>query len=191
MVTTVSWRALWHAVAPLQLRGARTMRIAMPRAGWWLFAATGACVVVLATASASPASTHPAPATVAGAGHTQIEGGTGGAAPQPVTTLLAFHATAHGGDFECLALAPDAAHGPGSATFGSNVMYVTGHVTSLTVDDDTATLSGVAVVTGIGAGPAQPFTVLVHPGGPGTTVQLTVSGLVFHEILIDGQITLR
>lgn len=127
---------------------------------------------------------------VSGAGHTVIEGGTGGKNPQPVTTLLALRATADGGRFECLALAPDAVSGPGSGAFETNVMYVTGDVTSLSVRNGAATLRGVAVVTGIGAGPAQPFEVVVRAGGPGTTVKLTVSGLVFHEIMLDGRVKL-
>ena len=167
------------------------MRISLSRSFLWLIPVIGMCAYLTSSASGSPANADAAVRMVAGAGHTQIEGGTGGSAPQPVTTLLALHATASGGDFECLAVAPDAAHGPGSATFGTNAMYVTGHVSSMSGDDDTIVLRGAAVVTGLGAGPAQPFTVLVHAGGPGTQVQLTVAGLVFHEILIDGRITLR
>lgn len=167
------------------------MRISASRWLLCLIPVVGMCLYLISPASDSPAKADAAVRTVAGAGHTQIEGGTGGSTPQPVTTLLALHATARGGDFECLAVAPDAAHGPGSATFGTNAMYVTGHVSSMTVDDNAVVLRGTAVVTGLGAGPAQPFTVLVHAGGPGTQIQLTVAGLVFHEILLDGQITLR
>ena len=167
------------------------MPIALPHDRRWLLGAVGVFVFVLATSSSSPAETHPSVVRVAGAGHTLIEGGTGGHTPQPVTTLLAFHATPQGGDFECLALAPDTTRGADSGAFETNVMYVTGHVSSMSIHHDSAVLQGVAVVTGIGAGPAQNFTAVVRPGGPGTTVQLTVSGLVFHEVLIDGQITLQ
>jgi hypothetical protein len=125
---------------------------------------------------------------VSGAGKTIIEGGTGGSSPAPVTTLLAFHADTHGGDFECLAFASSAATGAGSGNFDANVMYVTGAVTSLSVEDGTATLRGIATVTGIGAGHNVPFTAAVHAGGPGTTVVLKISGLTFREILVEGRI---
>jgi hypothetical protein len=126
---------------------------------------------------------------VFGAGKTIIEGGTGGAAPLPVTTLVAFHADKQGGDFECLAIAPSQGTGAGSGIFDVNVMYVTGKVTSLEIGKGVATLRGIATVTGIGAGQDVPFTALVHAGGPGTTVKLDVSGLTFPETLVDGHIS--
>jgi len=149
------------------------------------------CAVVVSasavTQTASARSTTPAAHhRAAGAGRTIIEGGTGGTSPVPVTTTVAFHATGNGGDFECLALAPPTPTGAGSGTFTTNAMYVTGTVTSLDVDGDTALLRGVATVTGLGAGQLRPFTVTITDGGPGATVALTVSGLTFHEILIDG-----
>jgi hypothetical protein len=67
-------------------------------------------------------------------------------------------------------------------------MYVTGKVTSATVTGGTAVLHGTATVTGIGAGQNVPFTATVQAGGPGTTVVLEISGLTFHEILLEGQI---
>jgi hypothetical protein len=163
-----------------------------------LAAAIGFCAVVAAT-SAGVVVTHEAAASsrgvattaVSGAGHTIIQGGTGGAAPVPVTTLVAFHATSSGGDFECLALAPPGASGAGSGEFSTNVMYVTGSVTSVSVIGGTATLRGTATVTGIGAGQARTFVARVSAGGPGATVELTVSGLTFREILIDGHISVR
>lgn len=127
-------------------------------------------------------------AQVSGAGRTIIEGGTGGTAPVPVTTVLAFHANASGGAFECLALAPAASTGDGSGRFEVNVMYVTGTVTSVAVSGNTAVLRGTSTVTGIGAGQKVPFTATVRAGGPGTTVTLAISGLTFHEILLEGQI---
>jgi hypothetical protein len=129
---------------------------------------------------------------VAGAGKTIIEGGT--AAPNyiPVTTVLAFHANGQGGDFECLALAPMTASGAAeSGEFDVNAMYVTGTITSVQVSGGTAVLRGTAVVTGLGAGPSQPFTFTVKAGGPGTTATLDISGLIFHEILLEGQITIH
>jgi hypothetical protein len=125
---------------------------------------------------------------VSGAGKTIIEGGTGGTTPLPVTTMLAFHASAQGGDFECLALAPPGAKGPGSGEFTVNAMYVTGAITAMEVAGNSATLHGTATVTGLGAGKDLPFTVQVTAGGPGATVVLTISGLTFHEILVEGQI---
>jgi hypothetical protein len=126
---------------------------------------------------------------VSGAGKTIIEGGTGGATPVPVTTLVAFHSDAQGGDFECLAFAPSLASGTGSGEFDANVMYGTGKVNSLEISDGAATLRGTATVTGLGAGQGLSFTASVHAGGPGTTIRLDVSGLTFHEILVDGHIT--
>jgi hypothetical protein len=132
---------------------------------------------------------------VAGGGKTIIEGGTGAPAYIPVTTVLAFHANGQGGDFECLALAPTAVLGVSDAAesgqFEVNAMYVTGKVTSLQVSNGTAVLKGTAVVTGLGAGPSQAFTFTVRAGGPGTAATLVVSGLTFHEILLEGQVTIH
>jgi hypothetical protein len=109
-----------------------------------------------------------------------------------VTTTVAFHADAQGEDFECLAFLPSHATGAGSGEFDSNnVMYVTGKVTSLEIDNGVATLRGTATVTGLGAGQDLPFTVLVHAGGPGTAVKLDVSGLTFPETLVDGHISVE
>jgi hypothetical protein len=125
---------------------------------------------------------------VSGAGKTIIEGGTGGNSPLPVTTLVAFHADEGGGDFECAAFLPSHASGAGSGEFDTNVMYVTGKVNFLEIGNGSATLRGTATVTGLGAGQDRPFTVLVHAGGPGTTVRLDISGLTFPEILVEGHI---
>ncbi|PYX51610.1 MAG: hypothetical protein DMG76_31685 [Acidobacteria bacterium] len=105
------------------------------------------------------------------------------------STTVAFHADAQGGDFECLAFLPSHETGAGSGEFDRNVMYVTGKVTSLEIDNEVATLHGTATVTGLGAGQDLPFTVLVHAGGPGTTVKLNVSGLTFPETLVEGHIS--
>jgi len=126
---------------------------------------------------------------VAGAGKTIIEGGTGGNSPLPVTTLVAFHADAQGGDFECLAFAPSQATGAGSGEFDTNAMYVTGNVTSVEISKGGATLRGTATVTGLGGGQGLPFTMLVQKAGPGTTLKLEVSGLTFPEILVEGHIS--
>jgi hypothetical protein len=128
---------------------------------------------------------------VMGAGKTIIEGGTGAPSYIPVTTVLAFHANGQQGDFECLALAPTSGSGAESGSFEVNAMYVTGPITKVTVMGRTAVLQGTAVVTGLGAGPHQPFTFTVNAGGPGTTATLVVSGLTFHEILLEGQVTIR
>ena len=128
---------------------------------------------------------------VAGAGKTIIEGGTGAPNYMPVTTVLAFHANGQSGDFECLALAPSAASGAGSGQFEVNAMYVTGTITSVQVSGGTAVLKGTAVVTGLGSGASRAFTFTVKAGGPGTTATLDISGLTFHEILLEGQITIH
>jgi hypothetical protein len=158
----------------------------------WLALGVVVAIAVIAALLLQPAAgsttTAPAAQRVAGGGKTMIEGGTGGATPLPVTTLVAFHATRQGGAFECLALAPPQATGPGSGEFTTNVMYVTGTVTSLRVEGASAVLRGTATVTGIGAGRNVPFTVWVTEGGPGATVKLRVSGLTFLETLIDGHI---
>ena len=57
--------------------------------------------------------------------------------------------------------------------------------------DGTAVLHGTATVTGLGSGTNLPFTFEAHAGGPGTTATLTVSGLTFHEILLEGQVTIH
>ncbi|MGH2381773.1 MAG: hypothetical protein ACRDG7_11200, partial [Candidatus Limnocylindria bacterium] len=70
-------------------------------------------------------------ASIRGAGTTIVEGGTGSPAFTPLLTKVAFHWQGGSGAFECLALAPsDAAGEPGSGNFDTNVMYVTGEVTS-------------------------------------------------------------
>jgi len=126
-----------------------------------------------------------------GGGKTIIEGGTGQAGGfVPVVTTIAFHAERQGqvvsGDFECLALVPAVPTGNGSGQFTVNAMYVTGQVTSVDIAGETATLKGMATITGLGAGTNVPFTFVVHKGGPGSTSVLTASGLTFHEILLEG-----
>ena len=53
---------------------------------------------------------------------------------------------------------------------------------------ETAVLSGTATVTGLGAGEDLPFRLTVRRGRSGTTAVLEVSGLVFKEIVLEGQI---
>lgn len=129
-----------------------------------------------------------------GGGTTIIQGGTGKSGGfTPVLTTLGFHAEKKAGtitgDFECLARAPENATGAGSAQFTKNVMYVTGQITGATVTRNTATLTGTAEITGLGAGSNVPFTFVVHRGGPGSSAVLTTGGsppLVFNETLLDG-----
>jgi hypothetical protein len=126
-----------------------------------------------------------------GAGKTIIESGTGGATPMPVITTVAFHAErtegAVTGAFECLALAPPGATGPGSGTFTVNVMYVTGTVKTAVVSGDMVMLTGTATITGIGAGSNIPFTFVAREGGPGSNAVLTTGDLKFNETLVEGQ----
>ncbi|HEU0247037.1 MAG TPA: hypothetical protein VFR38_08110 [Gaiellaceae bacterium] len=127
-------------------------------------------------------------AGVRGAGTTIVEGGTGTPSFTPLLTKVAFHARNGSGRFECLALAPGSSAGDlGSGDFDTNVMYVTGEITSAKVRDNVATLTGTATVTGVGAGSNEPFTAALTRGGPGATLVLEVSGLTFREILLDGE----
>jgi hypothetical protein len=128
-----------------------------------------------------------------GGGTTIIHGGTGSPGFVPVITTIAFHAMRSGnsatGSFECLAEAPEAGTGSQSAQFTVNAMYVTGQITGASVHGDTATLTGIANITGLGAGANVSFTFVVEKGGPGATSVLTVGTLPtlpFHEILLNG-----
>jgi hypothetical protein len=128
-----------------------------------------------------------------GAGTTMLQGGTGPTAFTPVLTKLAFHAERSQGSvtggFDCLATAPESATGSKSAEFTVNVMYVVGTVEGATVDGDTATLTGHASITGLGAGSNVPFTFVVRGGGPGATAVLIVNTMTtvpFHEVLLTG-----
>ena len=128
---------------------------------------------------------------VRGGGTTIVEGGAPGFIP--VLTKIAFSARRHGsvvtGSFECLALAPASPAGPQSGEFNVNAMYVTGQVTGLTVRGKTATLTGTATITGLGAGSDVAFEFVVEDGGPGAKAVLTTAGapsLVFNELLVEG-----
>jgi hypothetical protein len=154
-----------------------------------LLLATIAMTIAVTSVYAQP--TQAAKVLARGGGKTIIQGGTGLAGGfVPVITTIAFHAERQGqavsGDFECLALVPAAATGNGSGQFTVNAMYVTGLITSVEVQGETATLNGTATITGLGAGTNVPFTFVVRQGGPGSTAVLTASGLTFHEILLDG-----
>jgi hypothetical protein len=127
-----------------------------------------------------------------GAGTTIIHGGTGSPGFIPVITTVAFHVERSNGgatgEFDCLAFAPEATTGPHSGQLTVNAMYVAGKVTGASLHRDTATLTGVADITGLGAGTNVPFTFVVHRGGPGAAAILTVNSLTFpfNEILVQG-----
>jgi hypothetical protein len=126
---------------------------------------------------------------IQGGGSTMVTGGTGAPAFSPVITKLGFHWRDGQGHLECLALASSTAAGtPGSGNFDTNVMYVTGEITAVEIHSAMATLHGVANVTGLGAGVDLPFTAMAERGGPGARFVLTISGLTFDEILVEGQI---
>ena len=126
--------------------------------------------------------------SVRGAGTTMVEGGTGSPEFKPIITKVAFHWQAGAGHFECLALAPSEDAGkPGSGKFDTNIMYVTGPITSADVTERAVVLRGTATVTGAGAGTNRPFTATLTPGGPGATLVLEVSGLTFRETLLEGR----
>src|SRR5947199_5108628 len=144
---------------------------ARPRVrSWWL--CVGAVCIARAVVGASTSVIAKGEAgkhlRVSGAGKTMIEGGTGGAAPVPVTTLVAFHADAQGGDFECLAFASSQVSGAASGEFDANVMYVTGKVTSLEIAKGFSILRWSAIVTGLVAGQYIPRTVVLQEGAPGS-----------------------
>lgn len=146
---------------------------------------------VLTSALAQPG---PAAKVLArGGGKTIVQGGTGQPGFVPIVTTIAFHAEQKGqvvsGGFECLAIVPAVVTGNGSGQFTVNAMYVTGQITSVQIEGDTATLKGTATITGLGAGSNVPFTFVVRSGGPGSTSVLTTEGsphLVFNEILLEG-----
>src|SRR5215469_10004840 len=149
-----------------------------------------ATLVFLSTRIVSGRNSEGVAGTVArGGGTTIIHGGTGAPGFVPVITTIAFNAARDSngvsGSFECLAKAPEAGTGPTSAQFTVNAMYVTGQITGATVSGDTATLTGTATITGLGAGSNVSFTFVVQKGGPGATSDLTVGTLssAFHEIL--------
>jgi hypothetical protein len=127
-----------------------------------------------------------------GAGTTIIHGGTGSPGFIPVITTVAFYAERSNGgakgEFDCLAFAPEAQNGPHSGQLTVNAMYVVGKITGASVHQDTVTLTGVADITGLGAGTNVPFTFIAHGGGPGASATLTVGGLTFpfNEILVQG-----
>ena len=152
---------------------------------------TAGMTVALTFAPRLLAGQQPNAAVIAeGGGTTIIQGGTGAPGFVPVLTKLGFHAeqTRAGvtGTFQCLALAPEAATGSNSGQFTVNAMYVTAQVTGATVQGNTATITGTADVTGLGAASNVPFTFVAQGGGPGATFVLTVSGLTFHEVLLEG-----
>jgi len=127
---------------------------------------------------------------IRGGGTTMLESGSGAPDFVPVLTKLAFNWDGIRGDLECLALAPSEPAGdPGSGDFDTNVMYVTGPITSGAIEGGRAVLRGKATVTGLGAGEDVPFTLIVQRGGPGSSVVLRVSGLVFREIVLEGSIS--
>jgi uncharacterized protein with beta-barrel porin domain len=152
----------------------------------------GAALVAAPIApSGTPQESEDDGGSVRGAGTTMVEGGTGSPSFAPIITKVAFHWRAGAGSFECLALAPTEAAGTrGSGKFDTNIMYVTGAITSAEIDENAAVLKGSATVTGAGAGSDQAFTATVTRGGPGATLVLEVSGLTFREILLDGRFTL-
>ena len=126
--------------------------------------------------------------SIRGGGTTIVQGGTGPSSFTPVITKVAFHWSTDSGHFECLALAPSANAGsPGSGNFDTNVMYVTGPITSATRSGRAVTLRGTATVTGAGAGANQPFTATFTTGGPGATLVLEISGLTFREMLLESR----
>ena len=163
----------------------------------WLFALLMALVLLAVAAGiyTRPVAGHESETDwiARGGGTTLIHGGTGPSGFTPVLTTLSFHAQHAGGSvtgaFDCMAVVPETGSGSMSAQFTVNAMYVVGTVEGATVSGDTATLTGHATITGLGAGTNVPFTFVVRRGGPGTTAVLTVNtlpALPFHEVLVNG-----
>jgi hypothetical protein len=153
------------------------------------------CVVTVLLSTRTVAgrdSENPAASIARGAGTTIIHGGTGSPGFIPVITTVAFHAERSNGgvtgEFDCLALAPEAATGAHSGQHTVNAMYVVGKITGASVHQDVVTLTGVSDITGLGVGTNVPFTFIAHRGGPGAAAILTVNSLSFpfNEILVQG-----
>jgi hypothetical protein len=126
--------------------------------------------------------------TVHGAGTSILTGG--GLQTTPVITKLGINFENGSGHFDCLALMPTPPAGTeGSGTFDNNIMYVTGPITTASLQGQSAVLTGTATVTGLGAGTNRPFTVTADRGGPGAKVVLVVSGQTFVETLLEGSIS--
>jgi len=154
------------------------------------FAMLAAAGLAAALTISAQAGTVKQALAIQGAGTSMARGGTGAPKFTPVITKFAFSYRGGEGGFECLALAPAAPAGqPGSGNFLTNVMYVTGTISSVRITGGTAVMKGSAQVTGLGAGANKPFTATATRGGPGATLVLTVAGLTFSEIVLDGQIT--
>jgi hypothetical protein len=158
-----------------------------------LMVASLALAVLFSTRTVSGRDSDNDSKTIAqGGGTTIIHGGTGSPNFIPVITTVAFHAERSNGGatggFDCLAFAPEATTGPHSGQLTVNAMYVAGKVIGASAHQDTATLTGVADITGLGAGTNVPFTFVVHKGGPGSPATLTVGTLTFsfNEILVQG-----
>jgi hypothetical protein len=146
-------------------------------------------VVLLVSATAQVRADSDNSKVIQGGGTTYVTGGSG-TPPAPVITKLGFHWRDGVGKFECLALVPSEPAGQaGSGNFDTNVMYVTGKITSAQIQGPRATLTGIATVTGLGKGTDVPFIAVAEAGGPGTRLTLTVSGLTFDEVVIEGAIT--
>jgi hypothetical protein len=144
---------------------------------------------LLALAVLAPVSLAQGPAPVRGGGTSMIAGGTGAPSFAPIVTKFAISWRQGQGRFECLALTPAATAGSaGSGNFDTNIMYVTGKITSADVRSGRAVLTGTATVTGAGAGTNRPFTLTLTKGGPGATLLLVISGMTFNEIVTEGEI---
>ncbi len=171
----------------------RNSNLSKPVMAGLLVLASCVLTVLLSTRTvAGRDSENPAGSIARGAGTTIIHGGTGSPGFIPVITTVAFHSERSNGgvtgEFDCLALAPEAATGAHSGQHTVNAMYVVGKVTGASVHQDVVTLTGVSDITGLGVGTSVPFTFIAHRGGPGAAAILTVNSLSFpfNEILVQG-----
>src|ERR1700681_2461764 len=162
----------------------KNSNLSKPAMAGLLVLASCVLAVLLSTRTvAAPDAENSAGSIARGAGTTIIHGGTGSPGFIPVITTVAFHAERSNGgakgEFECLAFAPEAPNGPHSGKLTVNAMYVVGKITGASVHQDTVTLTGVADITGLGAGTNVPFKLIAHRGGPGANAILTVDTLTF------------
>jgi len=154
----------------------------------WILVPVLAVVASAWAVSAEAGSAREKP-SVQGGGTSMIWGGTGADSFAPILTKFAVSWSNGQGHFECLALTPSASAGSaGSGNFDTNIMYVTGAITSAKFHARSAVLEGTAVVTGAGAGPARDFTLTLVKGGPGATLVLEISGMTFRETVLEGEI---
>jgi hypothetical protein len=134
----------------------------------------------------STAATH----SVAGAGTSLVEGGTGAPLVPPGRDHLRLSLEQWAGPLRVPGTHAERSSGScrqWQLRHQRNVRHRANHLGQRR--GTTAVFKGTASVTGLGAGSNVPFEATAVAGGPGTTLVLVVSGLTFNEIVLAGQIT--